>query len=272
MKTISRKIAAGVATDLGRKRRPGPNQDSVAIAMPDLFHPQSPIFLIADGMGGHAGGAVASRLIINSFLEEYRNSWQSEKVPELLEICIQKTHATLRKYALDHPDLREMGSTIVAAVVHDGRIYVTNVGDSRAYLCRGDAIIQLSTDQSWVQEEVQAGRLTVEEAAVHKKRNVLTMSITAMRDKITSIHNELEVEPEDTIILCTDGLWSVVPNSIIYAVAMELPPERAASKLVELANASVSKDNISVIIATWRDPRCSPRNEMLKGNEEKTSS
>jgi protein phosphatase len=142
-----------------------------------------------------------------------------------------------------------MGSTVVAVVLEEKRISLVNVGDSRAYLFRGEKIIQISRDQSWVEDQVRAGFLSAAEARSHPKRNRLSMSITAKRTSIQPYSREYDLEPEDIIALCSDGLWGTVPETLIWAAASELPPQEAADKLVTLANANQGPDNISIIIA-----------------------
>jgi serine/threonine protein phosphatase PrpC len=124
-----------------------------------------------------------------------------------------------------------------------------NIGDSRAYIIRSRKTLQISQDQSWAAAQVRAGVLTEQEARAHPNRNRLTMAITAKRSEIKSYATRLELEPQDIVLLCSDGLWGVVPETLIQAAAIELPPQAAADKLVALANQSKGPDNISVIIA-----------------------
>ena len=130
---------------------------------------------------------------------------------------------------------------------------VVNVGDSRAYLLRGSEIRQISQDQSWVADQVRRGLLSVEEARQHPKRNRLTMSVSAKRPTVTPVTTEVELAKQDIILLCSDGLWGSVPNSLIWAAANEFPPQEAADRLVAFANTSQGPDNISVIIARQQD-------------------
>lgn len=247
----SQHLHIGIASDTGRRRPDEPNQDSMVAVLPNLLHAQPPLLIVADGMGGHFGGATASRFVIDTISKRYRSPWKSDQPGSVLEDCIQDAHAAIRRYAAQNPDFQSMGSTVVAAVLLPDHISVANVGDSRAYLCRGTEIRQLSQDQSFVGDEVRAGRMIPEEVSSHPKRNILTMSLTAKRDTVVCFHAETDWESKDTIVLCTDGLWSVVPDSVIQAVVSEMPPAQAAEKLIELANASLTRDNVSVIVASW---------------------
>jgi serine/threonine protein phosphatase PrpC len=162
---------------------------------------------------------------------------------------VKAGHRALIERARQDPDLKDMGTTIVAAALEDNRISLINVGDSRLYLFRGRQVIQLSRDQSWVAEQIRAGLLTVEQARNHPKRSHLTMSMSAKRADVAPLTGQFDLQPDDTILLCSDGLWGAVPESLISALALELSPQKAADKLVDLANTSTGPDNISVIVA-----------------------
>jgi PPM family protein phosphatase len=127
------------------------------------------------------------------------------------------------------------------------------VGDSRIYVIRGNTLFQVSQDQSWVAAQVRAGLLTPQEAVRHPERNRLEMAITARRREIKPYLSETILDKEDGILLCTDGLWSVVPESLIWAAVSELRPQAAADKLVALANHSNSPDNVTAIVARHSD-------------------
>jgi protein phosphatase len=147
-----------------------------------------------------------------------------------------------------------MGSTLVAAVLEEHTLHLLNIGDSRAYLLRGKNILQVSQDHSWVALQVQAGLLTAEEARTHPNRNRLNMAITAKRPEIKPYLTRKTLQPEDILVLCSDGLWGVVPETLIWAAATELPPDIAVKKLISLANRQQGPDNISVIIARRFQP------------------
>jgi len=240
----------GFACDVGRKRRSEPNQDTVEVVLPDAdgsWHP--PLLLVADGLGRYAGGALASQLVVKTFRQEFRRAQHPTNYRALLEGCAQAAHQAIRMHGANDPGLALMGSTIVAVTLGEEQLDVLNVGDSRAYIIRSGKTLQISQDQSWVAAQVRAGILTEQEARAHPNRNRLSMAITAKRAEIKSYTAEVRLEPQDIVLLCSDGLCGVVPETLIQAAATELPPQAAADKLVALANQSKGPDNISVIIA-----------------------
>lgn len=240
----------GFASDAGRKRRGEPNQDAVDVILPTTAHAwYPPLLIVADGLGKHFGGSLASALVIEKFREEFIQAQHPSDYPMLMERCLQAAHQAIRRRGSEDPKLASMGSTIVAATLNGKRLHMLNVGDSRAYILRGKSMRQISQDHSWVAAQVRAGVLTEQEARVHPNRNRLIMAITAKRSEVKSFIADEKLEPEDIILLCSDGLWGVVPETLILAAATELLPQAAADKLVALANSSRGPDNISVIIA-----------------------
>ncbi|PIX47625.1 MAG: hypothetical protein COZ54_00810 [Anaerolineae bacterium CG_4_8_14_3_um_filter_59_70] len=299
----------GSATDAGRKRRGEANQDAVLVLPAEGSRP--PLFIVADGMGGHAGGALASKLVVETISEHYRQAGDYRDLAALLGDCLQRANKALADRAAGQPAYSSMGSTAVLAIIDGGQVYVANVGDSRAYLIRGRpaasdaptlvrqaiqprpalfsirarlgrilggkqprreenktvpvttlapaqvqanapqanlAMQQLNYDHSVVADQIRAGRLTPLQALRSPKRNRLTQSLTPRRKEITPFFCQAPFSDRDTLLLCSDGLWGVVSEAIIQAVAQELPPQQAAEKLVALTLASGAPDNVSVII------------------------
>lgn len=241
----------GAACDVGRKRKS--NQDALAVLLPEDGMLIPSLLVIADGMGGHNGGETASRLVIEAFHETYVRLQPPLDAPQTLQHCVQSAHESIRARAVGDQSLKGMGSTVAAAFLSDDRVDVINVGDSRAYLLRGQEISQISTDQSWVMDQVRAGKLTLEQARRHRKRNHLSMSLNANRPTVTPVLKSEMFERDDILLLCSDGLWGVVPEAFIWAASNEFEPQEAADKLVTLANQSGGRDNISVIIARRQD-------------------
>lgn len=240
----------GFACDVGRKRKGEPNQDAIEVILPEatgVSHP--PLLLVADGLGKHFGGSIASQLVIQTFKQEFLQARHPAEYLRLMADCAQAAHRAVRAAGTTDPKLALMGSTIVAATLTDQRLYLLNVGDSRAYMVREKHMRLVSEDQSYVAAQVRAGVLTEQEARSNPNRNRLLMAITAKRTEIKAHTAEERLEPQDIILLCSDGLWGVVPESLIQAAAAELAPQAAADKLVALANNSRGPDNISVIIA-----------------------
>ncbi len=239
----------GIVTDPGRKRRDEPNQDSVLIVPSSPATNRAPLLIIADGMGGYKGGAIASQVVVETISKYYEEASEDQNVTTSLTKSILLAHEAIRTRSAQDVNLGSMGSTVVVAVPTSEKVFCANVGDSRAYLANARQITQISQDQSVVAEQVRAGLLTALQALRHPKRNRLTQSITAKRKDIRPYLNQIEWTKEDVLLLCTDGLWGVISESILRAVAWELPPQQAAEKLVELSKASGAPDNVSVIIA-----------------------
>ena len=236
-------------TDVGIKRNGSPNQDSVGSVLPWLLQPRPPLLILADGMGGYAGGSQASQLVIQAFKRVYLSYKQGASMLPILEAAVQSAHADIRNYSKNKLELESMGSTVVAVVLEAKHASLINVGDSRAYLIRNNQLIQISQDQSMVAEMVRLGAMTPEEAQVSPKRNRLNMAISAKRDKVEPYFTNIELQSGDGVLLCSDGLWGMLPEVMIQAVAAQLPPARAAARLIELANQAGGGDNISVVIA-----------------------
>ncbi len=240
----------GKITDKGIQRREQPNQDAIGVWVPGALHQHPPFLVVADGMGGYSGGALASKLVVEAMLESYqRSDIHRSSYIRILEDAIQDAQRAITTYAQKAPQLSKMGSTVVAAILEHPLVHVSNVGDSRAYLINKNEILQISRDHSLVAEMVRIGNLTPEEARQHPRRNVLTLSLSGQRQEITPYTASIAIHPGDIILLCTDGLWGVVPESKIQEVALALAPQKAAERLVELANENDAPDNISVIIA-----------------------
>ena len=270
-------LSIGLASDPGLKRITEPNQDTVLVIPAEQGHP--PLLMVADGMGGHAGGAEASQLVVAAVASRYRQAGRIDDLPGLLQECLQFALNTLVDRVAGHPELDAMGSTAVIAVPQAGQVVVANVGDSRAYRLRYASpppqpaprrfslfdwfhrddptvtegkpnveILQLTYDHSVVAELVRAGQLTPLQALQSPQRNRLTQSITPRRLDLAPYINQYPFVTGDTLLLCSDGLWGVIPESTLSAIAMELPPQEAANKLIQQAINYGGPDNISVII------------------------
>jgi serine/threonine protein phosphatase PrpC len=248
-------LRAGGATDVGRLRTI--NQDSFVLL------PDRDLFIVADGMGGHQGGEVASRLAIETLQVAYQ-----DPTAEALEEAIAVANHRIRNEGDADPDLRGMGTTVVALALladepatGDGdataatdhpaapsRLLVANVGDSRGYLYRDDALVQLTEDHSVVADLVRDGRITVEEAEVHPQRNIVT--------RVLGVYETVEVDlwpvdpvQNDRFLLCSDGLFNEVGADQIGSVLRRLAdPKEAADELVRLANEGGGRDNITAVV------------------------
>ncbi len=243
-------IQYGTAIDVGIKRAGKPNQDSLAILTPKTQNALPPVLIVADGMGGYKGGEVASQIVMQQFSEAY-SQWQSKSfsMASYCEQVIKKAIIKMQEKAKEDVEFASMGSTVVAVSVTNSRVSVVNVGDSRAYLINPNGVRQISYDHSFVGEAMRAGLLTAEEAMHHPKKNQLTQSIRAAATEIRPYYGTETLANNDIILLCSDGLWGVVPEQMIQYVITENPPQTAAELLVQAANNLGGPDNISIIIA-----------------------
>jgi protein phosphatase len=241
-------IAAG--TDVG-KMRPH-NEDSMISVVPEdqsTLTDKGVLFIVADGLGGHEKGEVASKLTVETVSQFYYHS-EGESISEQLRQAIIYTNAIIHEQ-IDNANkgpLAAMGSTCVAAVFHGGVFYIANVGDSRAYLIQRHAIRQISRDHSWVAEQVQAGFLTAEQARVHKQRNIITRCL-GPHANIEVDQFEETAQEGDILLLCSDGLSGLVDDGEIRAIVKNLPPQESVDCLIALANERGGIDNITTIVA-----------------------
>lgn len=236
---------------MGRKRKI--NQDAADIFIPDAESSLPPLMIVADGMGGHNGGEVASAIVVEAFREKYAQQKSAEDLPQFLRDCVEYAHEQVKERAANDASLDGMGSAVVAALIEKDKLHVINVGDSRAYLMWAEKTIQVSRDQSLVAEQIRAGLITPEEARHHPRRNVITMAINTNRASVIPIVTEIDFGPNDVLLLCSDGLWGLVNDAFLWAAANEFEPQDAAEKLAAFANISGGVDNISVLIARHKD-------------------
>jgi PPM family protein phosphatase len=232
------RVVVGAATDVGRARER--NEDSY-LAMP-------PIYIVADGMGGHRGGNVASSLAMQVMANLARGGdWQ-----QLVEQVRQANHAILERSKGDR-SLQGMGTTITATYLDGDEVHVAQVGDSRAYLLRGGKLSQITTDHTLVHEMVKSHQITEEEAEHHPQRSILTRAL-GVDEGVEVDQFTVKVQAGDRMLLCSDGLHSMVDDDVIEQVlAQEPDPQRVADRLVELANEAGGLDNITVVVMNYAD-------------------
>jgi PPM family protein phosphatase len=228
-----------VASDVGQRREA--NEDSV-YASPHLL-------AVADGMGGHVAGEVASQAAVTAISElDKRLTADADPLEELFG-AVREAVSRLTSLAEEDPALRGMGTTLTTLHWDGSRFAVAHVGDSRAYLLREGELEQITRDHTVVQELVDQGRITPEVAASHPSRSVLTRALQSGGEADPDLFF-LEARPADRYLICSDGLSDVVPSDAIREVlAAEAGPEQAAQRLIELANAGGGPDNITCVIA-----------------------
>ncbi len=231
-------------TDVGLRREI--NQDSILVDH-DLG-----LFIVADGMGGHRGGEVASALAIETVSEVIRNemSQPNKKIlpKELLSFAYREASARIHhKSTHESPELMGMGTTMIGMMAFGKKMYVANVGDSRAYLFRSPYLWQLTEDHSLINEQVRAGVIHEDEAQYMQGRNVITRSVGFERDVNVDVI-EREVQPDDCFLLCSDGLSGLCQNSVIAEICIRSTPEKIVHNCIEAAKKAGGDDNVSVIV------------------------
>lgn len=239
-------------TDVGRARPH--NEDYVDCRIPPdsrQMARKGSIFLVADGMGGHQAGEVASRGAVESAIEHYYAD-TGRDVPTSLVRAVRAANQQIYEQAQTDPTKAGMGTTLVAAVIVGRRVYVANVGDSRAYLINQQGIVQITEDHSWVEEQVRAGMLTEEQAQKHPQRNLVTRALGSKPTVEVDLF-EGEINTGDQLLLCSDGLTGRVPDPEISAIVQQHPTQEAARLLVAEANERGGNDNITVLIVSVQE-------------------
>jgi serine/threonine protein phosphatase PrpC len=248
-------VSAGL-TDVGRKRTH--NEDSF------LIDDEIQLYVVADGMGGHAGGGTASKIAVETIDKELRAAWQAKEsafnasgplqespLPEILRSAVEKACMAIFSAAQDDPRLQGMGTTVISLLVKDDHALFAHVGDSRAYLVRGDLIQQISEDHSLVNEQIKAGMITPEEAKHSRYKNIITRSV-GFEEEVQVDVMGLLTEPGDSFILCSDGLANLVEDHELRDLVLKHPLEELPGRLVDLANERGGDDNITVIVVQTR--------------------
>lgn len=241
-------VRAILRTDVGLVR--SENQDFGTCTTPQeeqLSHPGGQLLIVADGMGGHRGGATASKLAAETVKAQYLGS-ETTDVPTALRLSLARANARIFAEAQTNPDLRGMGTTTSALAVKDGHAWFAHVGDSRIYRVRDDSIEQLTDDHSLVATMVREGLLTSQEAETHPRRNVLQRSMGVSEDVEIDVRGPFDLREDDTFILCSDGLHGVVKEPELKEIA-KLPIEEAGDEYLKRALARGAPDNVTVIVA-----------------------
>jgi serine/threonine protein phosphatase PrpC len=214
-----------------------------------LWESRGRLLIVADGMGGHAAGEIASRLAVETLYQQYYDEDNLPLPPAIrLERAVTEANLNVYEQAIKVDAQSGMGTTLVAAIVHEGRVLIANVGDSRAYLIRAGEATQITHDHSWVAEQVKAGTITEEQAEKHAYRNLVTRCLGHRPGMQVDIF-EHRLRAGDTLLLCSDGLSNQVSDSELAAVLSEQEPEQAVQALVDMANAQGGPDNITAVVA-----------------------
>lgn len=237
----------GAKTDLGCVREN--NEDKFEFFQPDdedVLATKGSFYAVADGMGGHAAGQIASEIALKTTIRAYYDD-SSPMVEESLRSAIQQANGLIFDAARAISERNGMGTTITALVVRGEEAFVAQVGDSRCYRLRGNRIEQITDDHSWVNEQVKRGALSAEEAEMSPFKNVITRSIGTSPSVDVDIF-PLDLESGDEFLLCSDGLSNEVTSGELKDAMKRSSPSRAAWELVDLALERGGRDNCTLLI------------------------
>ncbi len=251
------KIIAAGKSDVGRIRKN--NEDAF------LVDDRLGLYAVADGIGGHEGGEVASRLAIEGLARGVEGFFpgacvtQTESgtagedaIKSALDQAFAQSNRSIRSAAAGSPALDGMGTTMTALLLHGNTVHLAHIGDSRAYRYRGGVLMQMTDDHSVIAEQMRAGLLTSEQARRSPYRHVITRAL-GIDSEITVDHRSIEAEPGDTFLLCTDGLTEMVADTDIRRILSGTPPREAPEMLIRTANDQGGVDNITVVVVHFGD-------------------
>lgn len=232
-------------TDIGKKRKS--NQDSYAVGeLPG----NAGWAVVCDGMGGANGGNIASSLAVKTISEQISSSWREgmsgKSINNLLQSALAAANINIYDQSASSRELSGMGTTVVAVIISDDIAYVAHAGDSRGYLISPDIITQLTTDHSLVQSMIESGTITEEEARSHPNKNVITKAL-GIDEEIEPEFSEFELEKDDYILICTDGLTGYVEPEEFNSIIRNTDYSDCPQVLVDTANKNGGGDNITVV-------------------------
>src|SRR5438045_263138 len=216
------------------------------------------LFIVADGMGGHAAGEVASEIAVETVTKAYYED-ENEDIPLSLINAIKRANTIIHQRADENTLRSGMGTTCVSAVLCGNIAYIANVGDSRAYVVRQAQVKQISQDHSWVEEQVRAGLLTHDQARSHAQRNVITRCLGTQAGVEIDVFPE-QLEDKDALVLCTDGLSGLVSDDEIRRIVNQSGPQDSVYHLVQRANENGGPDNITAIVVSVQEAGWEPPN------------
>lgn len=236
-------MKAYAITDIGQAR--SVNQDFVYCSEQPVGNLAN-LFIVADGMGGHKAGDLASRLTVEMFVEGISKSKEKDPIT-LINKTIKNVNSEVLKKAKEFKDYEGMGTTLVVATLTGHMLHVANIGDSRLYIIN-DELRQVTRDHSLVEEMVSIGEIDRKDARTHDKKNIITRAVGGA-EKVMADFFTIDIEKKDKILMCSDGLTNMVEDSVIKQIIIgNNDIEKAAEELLALANQNGGKDNISIII------------------------
>ena len=245
MATAVVQYSAAAVSDRGRKR--SSNEDAFGYSI------EHGVYMVCDGMGGAAAGEIASSLAVDEVMRLFTHRAADTPIEALIDQAIEAANEAIYSRSQVNPKLSGMGTTMVALVVEERRIRVVNIGDSRCYRLRTGHLEQVSQDHSLVDEQVRLGRMTPAEALRSPLRNVITRAL-GTQNTVTPDIFELEAEPGDLFLLCSDGLTRELPDAKIEALLSAEPAVTGPTlgdlcgRLVEAANEAGGADNITCLL------------------------
>ena len=224
------------------------NQDAYAVGE---FSDEVVWSVVCDGMGGAAGGNIASALAVKVISDKinasYREQMRDSSIKNMLDSALTAANIEVFDFAEAQPDLRGMGTTVVCAIVRDNQAYIAHAGDSRAYVINNGSIRQITTDHSMVQDLLSRGKITAEQAEHHPNKNIITRAVGV--DKGIEIDFEqIDLNDDDTLLICTDGLSNYVSNDEMLELMSDGKHYAFADRLVKKANENGGGDNITVVV------------------------
>ncbi len=234
-------------TDVGKVRKN--NEDFYVYKKIDK---DEHLFIVADGMGGHRAGDVASSLGTTTFVKEYKKlRGKDNSISDSLNLSLQKANTSILNKATKEPEKKGMGTTFSALVIKDMKGSIIHVGDSRIYLIRKNKIKRLTRDHTFVEKMIEEGKIKEKDARTHPHRNILYYSLGA-RDSLTpQLIENFDIFEKDAFLLCSDGLNSMVEDTSIKDYCILYPPQRAVNELIHLANINGGTDNITIQIVRF---------------------
>lgn len=244
-KHINMTVETHCKCDIGRNRKE--NQDRCAAFQCSWTYATDKIgwvAAVADGMGGHYGGAVAAELAIQTVRESLSIIRTSPE--EVLQKTFLNVFDKISGRAWRDPQLATMGCTLSIAITDGVRVYCASIGDSRVYRIRDNGIFQISRDHSLVQELLGSGQIKLEDVELHPSRNILTRALTASKCDAPDIYEPFELCNNDSVLVCSDGLWNMLSDESILSIVKDNNLKNAIDKLIDEANAQGGEDNIAI--------------------------
>ena len=233
-------------TDTGKVR--DTNQDVFAQG---LLGKDACYVIICDGMGGVNAGNVASNMACHLIAERiklgYREGFDQNRVRSLLMTAVTAANVEIYHSSTLHPEYTGMGTTVIAAILQNSILHLAHVGDSRAYIINRNEFVQITRDHSLVQELLEQGKISDEDAKHHPQKNLITRAV-GVSEKVCADYLETTLNDEDRVLFCTDGLTNYCDANEIYRISLESPPSNVPDYLISAANNAGGSDNITAVL------------------------